>query len=36
MISIIGGAGQGKLNYALQKTGYDPVQVTRTLGETQV
>ena len=27
MTLIIGGAGQGKLDYVLQKTGYDPGQV---------
>ena len=27
MILIIGGAGQGKLDYVLQKTGYGPAQV---------
>ena len=26
MILIIGGAGQGKLDYVLQKTGYGPAQ----------
>lgn len=30
MILIIGGAGQGKLDYVLQKTGYGPAQVART------
>ena len=30
MILIIGGAAQGKLDYVLQKTGYDPGQVART------
>lgn len=30
MILIIGGAGQGKLDYALEKTGYGPDQVART------
>ena len=31
MMLIIGGAGQGKLDYALEKTGYGPDQVARTL-----
>ena len=30
MILIIGGAGQGKLDYALEKTGYGMGQVART------
>ena len=30
MILIIGGAGQGKLDYALEKTGCGPDQVART------
>ena len=30
MILIIGGAGQGKLDYALEKTGYGMEQVART------
>ena len=30
MILIIGGAGQGKLDYVLQKTGYAPDQVAHT------
>ena len=30
MILIIGGAGQGKLDYVQQKTGYGPAQVART------
>ena len=30
MILIIGGAGQGKLDYVLQKTGYGPHQVAHT------
>ena len=30
MILIIGGAGQGKLDYVLQKTGYTPDQVAHT------
>ena len=30
MTLIIGGAGQGKLDYALEKTGYGPDQVART------
>ena len=30
MILILGGAGQGKLDYVLQKTGYGPAQVART------
>ena len=30
MILIIGGAGQGKLDYVLQKTGNGPAQVART------
>ena len=30
MILIIGGAGQGKLDYVLRKTGYGPDQVART------
>ena len=30
MILSIGGAGQGKLDYVLQKTGYGPAQVART------
>lgn len=32
MILIIGGAGQGKLDYVLQKTGYGPAQVARHPG----
>ena len=31
MILIIGGAGQGKLDYVLQKTGYGPAQVAEML-----
>lgn len=30
MILIIGGAGQGKLDYVLQKTGYTPDQVAHS------
>ena len=30
MILIIGGAGQGKLDYVLRKTGYGPDQVAHT------
>lgn len=30
MILIIGGAGQGKLDYVLRKTGYTPGQVAHT------
>ena len=30
MILIVGGAGQGKLDYVLQKTGYTPDQVAHT------
>ena len=30
MILIIGGAGQGKLDYVLQKTGYGPAPVSYT------
>ena len=30
MILIIGGAGQGKLDYVLRKTGYTPDQVAHT------
>ena len=30
MTLIIGGAGQGKLDYVLGKTGYGPDQVART------
>ena len=30
MMLIIGGAGQGKLDYVLQKTGYAPDQVAHT------
>ena len=30
MMLIIGGAGQGKLDYVLRKTGYTPDQVART------
>lgn len=35
MILIIGGMGQGKLDYMLQKTGYGPAQIARTPEEVQ-
>ena len=35
MILIIGGAGQGKLDYVLQKTGYTPDQVAHTPEEAE-
>ena len=35
MILVIGGAGQGKLDYVLQKTGYTPDQVAHTPEEAE-
>ena len=35
MILIIGGVGQGKLDYVLQKTGYTPDQVAHTPKEAE-
>lgn len=35
MTLIIGGAAQGKLDYVLQKTGYDPGQVAHTPEEAE-